>query len=598
MIERQADQWPHRTAHFLLASDMYDDDHEFYSLPVGHRTPRWNAADRPELPDGSRYFSPTEVNPHPNTWVRPDLGPRQYDISPHPALPLKTPGVKQHNSDFDNFQAVDRRPNTLYRGIAIDFDDRYNRSAPMDRIRRLLHGNQYEDNITAGPLNDWGGNGDELYLRQLGPGGGPGRRVMPTDAEAAAGPHPLGYDHPEIPHLLMQHLLNTDSPREEIHPDSLGTHWTADLGTAAHFAGVLSNNMRKGNPRRLSAILEGHWRGLGEDPYRRSTGGDFDEQEITLLRGAPLNIHQVHLFNPHTKQWHTHDMGGMERHAHRIALTMEDDTSIGDYSPGPMRVPETKSLPKYYDPDQGEYLPKFSPTGINPRPDTSARPSIQWSETAPPQDTLPLGVDAYRHIGDGEAVPVDRKPVTLYRGVGLNMYHPDMDRLRRSLYGNEAEGYGLGINTSYPWGAEGAPLPHPSLLDDLDIPDWSLAAPPRKGDLTDLGPGILDHLSNNHDEHELGRHWSLDREQAQQYASSMGMEFDHRIPLLLEAEWMGHGEDPYRRHTNGHWHDEQEVTMLPGAPLNVTQMHVYHPRTGVWHPLLDTPSPRTASRNR
>lgn len=318
MIERQAEQWPHRTASLHLAEDRPDlSDYEFYSVPVGHRTPRWNITDRPELPDGSRYFSPTEVNPHPDTWARPDLGPRQYDISPDPALPLKTPGVKQHNSDFDNFQAVDRRPNSLYRGIAIDFGDRYNHSAPMDRIRRLLHGNQYEDNITAGPLNDWGGNGDEPYLRQLGPGGGPGRRVMPTDAEAAAGPHPLGYDHPEIPHLLMQHLLDTDWPEWDIHPDSLGTHWTTDLGTAAQFAGVLSANMR-GNPRRLSAILEGHWRGLGEDPYRRNTGGDFDnEQEITLLRGAPLGIHQVHLFNPHTREWHTHNMGGMERYARR-----------------------------------------------------------------------------------------------------------------------------------------------------------------------------------------------------------------------------------------------------------------------------------------
>lgn len=591
MIERQADQWPHRTAHFLLASDMYDDDYEFYSVPVGHRTPRWNITDRPELPDGSRYFSPTEVNPAADTDARPDLGYRKYVHSEDPVLPLKNPGV-HHNPETGTAHAQDRMGWGLHRGVRIDLDDSsFNYSPEIARIRRLLKGGEMENPDDTGD-DTWGYEGNGFYNERL-----PG---MPGNADIAAGPHPLGYDHPELPHLLLQHLTKYSDPDQEHHENSLGRHWTASWPMANLYAKIFpGQSYDYVNENTLSAIISGRWKGLGEDPYRRYTEGNFpDEQEITMLPGAPLNIHRVHLFNPHTREWHTHNMGGMERHARRTALNLEDDTSIGDYSPGPMPVPETKSLPKYYDPDQGEYLPKFSPTGINPRPDTSARPSIQWSETAPPQDTLPLGTDAYRHIGDGEAVPVDRKPVTLYRGVGLNMYHPDMDRLRRSLYGNEAEGYGLGINTSYPWGAEGAPLPHPSLLDDLDIPDWSLAAPPRKGDLTDLGPGILDHLSNNHDEHELGRHWSLDREQAQQYASSMGMEFDHRIPLLLEAEWMGHGEDPYRRHTNGHWHDEQEVTMLPGAPLNVTQMHVYHPRTGVWHPLLDTPSPRTASRNR
>lgn len=83
---------------------------------------------------------------------------------------------------------------------------------------------------------------------------------------------------------------------------------------ANRFAKVFPNQQYF-DPNRLSAVLSGRWKGVGEDPYRRFTDGDFsDESEISLLPGAPVTLHQVHVYNPRKMEWVTHDLGDPQHH--------------------------------------------------------------------------------------------------------------------------------------------------------------------------------------------------------------------------------------------------------------------------------------------
>jgi len=107
--------------------------------------------------------------------------------------------------------------------------------------------------------------------------------------------------------MILPHILQGSEY------EGLGHHWSLNEDMAGRFAGVFPHHLRQNSehyPRnRLSVLLSGSWRGLGEDPYRRGTQGDFDdENEITLLPGAPLSIHQMQIFNPHSGRWHAHDL--------------------------------------------------------------------------------------------------------------------------------------------------------------------------------------------------------------------------------------------------------------------------------------------------
>lgn len=250
---------------------------------------------------------------------------------------------------------------------------------------------------------------------------------------------------------------------------------------------------------------------------------------------------------------------------------------------------------QFYHPTEFTHRHEFSPTEFNPWAESIARPSVRWKPTAPEQDTLDLDLPSHfttrpglTQDGINELVhgkwqsmfakgsspdgvyPVDRKPVKLYRGVNLDLRHPAMQQVHRALWGPEY---------SYPSNfAE--ETENPGLFPQPDhTPD------PRGFDNPELGQKILDHINDWHPDVGMGRHWSTNVGVAKDFS---GHNYPASQPALISAEWLGRGEDPYRTDAYGNYTGENEITMMPGAPLRVTQVHLRHPSTGKWHPVLGT----------
>jgi len=237
----------------------------------------------------------------------------------------------------------------------------------------------------------------------------------------------------------------------------------------------------------------------------------------------------------------------------------------------------------------------FSPTAINPPSDSDARPPIAWEPAEPEQDPLGLeGLPTEHHYDDPHdaevqpyTVPVDRKPITLHRGLVVDLAHPGLDEVRRRIYGPDHEHWSPGLLPGMPQNSQIAARPHQ---------DW--AADPELAHL------LLDHLSGYHhpdrpnQDMSLGRHWSVDPDTAREFGSSSMNDyapgFDLPLAVHLSGQWRGQGEDPYRRMTGGEFPGEHEITLLPRAPLHITDLHVQHPDTDEWHSMLHEPSHRTA----
>jgi hypothetical protein len=184
--------------------------------------------------------------------------------------------------------------------------------------------------------------------------------------------------------------------------------------------------------------------------------------------------------------------------------------------------------------------------------------------------------------------PKDRKPIDLYRGVRLNLNHPELGDLRRSLFGPRYEDE----NKTGPTDDRTIARPHPLGFDNPE-----------------LGHRILDHIEKNYGTRDsgVGRHWSTSHDNATTFATGSGggagtgQEYGGpapNLPVRIRGEWKGLGEDPYRTNTHGHYEDEQEITMLPGAPLNIADVEVRHPQSGQWMSVLGEPHMRTASLQR
>lgn len=253
---------------------------------------------------------------------------------------------------------------------------------------------------------------------------------------------------------------------------------------------------------------------------------------------------------------------------------------------------------EFYHPTEYTNRHQFSPTEYNPPAKSKARPTVRWEQTDPEQDTLdldlpthfnvdrdldPVTVDTMAELSRGNTLdgtyPVDRKPTKLYRGVMLNMRHPDLHEVHRALWGPE---YSHPVNFSEGTGNPGL-FPRPEHTPD-----------PRGYANPELGQKILDHISNWHPDVGMGIHWTTDHKQAGQFA---GGSYGDNQPAIISAEWMGRGEDPYRTDVGGNYHGEKEITMMPGAPLRVTNVHLKHPDTGRWHSVFDGPGQnREASR--
>lgn len=457
----------------------------------------------------------------------------------------------------------DVRPQVLYRGLSIPLTH-----PDLGAVRAAFMPN-------LGPSM---ANGETLPLP------GMGKELEWRDGWPRSRDLPEGFD----PTNLGHHILNwAQDNREET---GLGRHWSTEQHIADTFAHRSVYNSVHG-VHHVPVRLTAEWTGLGEDTKRSHTGGEFHgESEITMVPGTNLRVTGVHVWHPRAEKWYS----VLDQPQHRTAagpFNLHDTDYYKGRSMVPVHAWDYDSNP--LGPVAGNKAYNFPATGFNPPSSSRGRPRLTWQSTGPEQDMLPMDFPTETTIGSGvgpdhpsykepHSLPYDRRPQTLYRGVTVDLAHPDAAHIRRTLYGPGHE---------ETFGHHGHP-PLPGMPTTEDLADhWNAYDYENQG----LGPMLLDHLSDHYDHHSLGQHWSI--------YPNVGMEFgedgDSRaaLPLnvVLSAEWRGAGEDPYRRATMGNWPHEGEITLLPDAPLHVTNVHVQHPHTKKWHNVLDTPQHRQAA---
>jgi hypothetical protein len=259
----------------LPGTDYRDPDTGFdhrNGIPIA-----WGGWDRTH-----QHFTPPE-SPEFSEWVKDkyDFDPRT-DPPPDPYQKFDTPGANLGRSDWHDLGRYwqgqqpqwphDPGMTELWRGTHLDL-----RQKELGWLRRSLFGDQYE--------GQYGTNAHSPTMSD----------------KALAKAHPLGFDNPDIGPFVLNHLTEHGSKPNST--PGMGRHWSTDHSTAKQFA--LQNTGMGSNPLKLPVILQTKWKGLGEDPYRTNTSGDWpDENELTLTKGAPLNIDSVQIRHPHTQQWH------------------------------------------------------------------------------------------------------------------------------------------------------------------------------------------------------------------------------------------------------------------------------------------------------
>ena len=379
------------------------------------------------------------------------------------------------------------------------------------------------------------------------------------------------------------------------HPNigGMGPHWTTkntvDFG----------DDSPDDNTLPVQIVME--WPGLGEDPDRKDGARGYEsEREITLNPNSPVRVKQLvlrHPYHEHNKHI-TYDFDKpVWRHAtvaprrqgrtvltHQERFAADDDPGADfDVWPDPYEnrpinfgQPTSLKTPRYDEHtrpvhDNGEYY--FSPEEINPPSNSTSRPDIRWIGREPEQDVLP-DIDFPDEAAPG--VPVDRHAQPLFRGLSLDLTHPDAAEIHRMVYGH-----------------------HP---DDHHLFDLDHTPEPRY-DHPELGRAILDHLEHaRQPTHGLGRHWSLDPSEAHGFAISEALSLLNdpdsiQLPVRLRADWMGAGENPYRHETGEigkQFSSEMEMNILPGANMNIGDVQIRHPQLNRWVSLDHQPQHRHA----
>lgn len=227
----------------------------------------------------------------------------------------------------------------------------------------------------------------------------------------------------------------------------------------------------------------------------------------------------------------------------------------------------------------------YSPNALNPESNSTARPGLEWMDQ-PPRDLTSIGqpFQDYLPTPEGHQWPHDREPNLLYRGFSVDLSHPDLGHVRRSLLGGDYEegnqvGKGNYNNTNLA-------KPHPLGYDNPALGEHILKHLENQGAEFDERPGA---------QYGLGPHWSADSSVAQSFSNQSRTYHPLKLPVVVRSKWKGLGEDPYRTNTMGHWPEEHEVTMLPGAKMNIDSVQIQHPKTRQWHEVLPQAQDRHAS---
>lgn len=240
----------------------------------------------------------------------------------------------------------------------------------------------------------------------------------------------------------------------------------------------------------------------------------------------------------------------------------------------------------------------FSPHDRNPISDSPARPHVIAPSRQSPEGILPLEIPS-----GGSGWTRERDPFKLYRGLTINLNHPDLQWMRRTLYGKDREDTEDHVRTPptrwsphitdkdstgdiYFGPVTRQPYLDPSMTNesmaDSGHDPQAFLHPDLKHRMTHA---ILDHMQEQRG--GMGTHWGAEDYNAHSFAGSGGYSWatpgndrNLTLPVMITHNWMGNGEDPYRRGTEGEYPDEQEVTHLPGARVNVSAVHIKHPQHG------------------
>lgn len=239
--------------------------------------------------------------------------------------------------------------------------------------------------------------------------------------------------------------------------------------------------------------------------------------------------------------------------------------------------PKFDQRPEFYDKSNLQLKRYYSPHEMNPAIEGGDRDEIHWGGHGDTDDYL--GGEDWQYF--------DRGTLPLHRGLMLDLRHPSLAPLRRALLGPEGEDHGVHLG----------PRPQEGLFDQHKT---DIKANPAGYDNRSLGHQILEHLSNSdewkneiHSQGGLGPHWSLSENVANTFAGQPASKW--HLPVKIKADWKGLGEDPYRSATGGSFPEENEVTMLPGANMNISSVQIKHPVTKKWHEVLDQGEPRMAA---
>lgn len=144
----------------------------------------------------------------------------------------------------------------------------------------------------------------------------------------------------------------------------------------------------------------------------------------------------------------------------------------------------------------------------------------------------------------------------------------------------------------YPPTLAGEPLYRGLRVDFSKMPNGDEVRSGLSSDPDRYVPMLLDHVS----ESGVGTHWTPNRHIADGFAA----DFDNDDGVVLQGTWGGEGWDPNRTDTRGNHGPEQEVTLLPGANVDISGIY-HHSRgeDGKWSKgdfaPLSQPQTRTAA---
>ena len=374
-------------------------------------------------------------------------------------------------------------------------------------------------------------------------------------------------------------------------PGGMGPHWTTH--PKSEFGH--SNDDHPGFP----IEIEGDWMGLGEDYDRKDGASGYPhENELTVNPGAPFMVRRLKMRHPnHSDPYHWIDLKvkphvryatvipvipevrkpGRSVLTHRERYADWDDWDDME-SPMDTGAPMEPARPQMSPADaerlqhrqrpDGSYV--LSPNALNPPSNSPSRPDIQWQDREHEQPTLT------------EDAPKDRYHQPLFRGVSIDLSRPEAADLHRMIFGHHPED-----NYLFPHDRSGVPR--------FDHPE--------------LGNVLLNYLENHRPREDkdplygIGPHWTLNPMVANEFAlseahSALNDPHSIQLPVRVRGGWKGLGEDSYRSGTAenepGEWSAEDEMTLLPGAPLKVDQIQVRHPHTRQWIPLTVNPQLRQA----